>query len=66
MDEEVIKSLAKNLSMFYEHAPMKPPNADDMTPLDEWMAYLTAWVGLYVKNKEMNKKEGGYCPLQRT
>ena len=55
MDENMIKALAKNLSMFYEHAPMKPPNADDMTPLDEWTAYLTAWVGLYEENKKMKE-----------
>ena len=55
MDEEIIKALAKNLSMFYEHAPMKPPNADDMTPVDEWTAYLTAWVGLYERNKEVQE-----------
>jgi len=59
MDEEIIKALSKNLSMFFEHAPMKPPNADGMTPLDEWTAYLTAWVSLYEKNKECNTDNTG-------
>ena len=53
MDEEIIKPLAKNLSMFFEHAPMRPQNDVPMNSYEEWMAYLTAWVDLYKKNKEL-------------